>query len=296
MLALRQLSEAAPQPSIEWHPRQDKPKVVWVLPDRDAVVSFRKEIDRSETRNVVKFVHDIDVPVDHIVHAFNLSRECGWPHLKTFCRKAVGIEPMDVRMMRRKSPCEARLIFHSREDAQNFLERVPANNWLRGTIPRFEIEYKVPAAKTGLMGRSSSEHRRCTIVDVVASSAEVPEVLAEPEEEPEAASSDESREEEVASAVVRCDEGEKGGEQSSEEFPQDVCVSCFKGGRLPPEQFNNPVYSAVVQPIGKAHHSAKKSKKSTGERAQGQASKKRAKPSVTAICVAHLTARLAVHQ
>eukprot|EP00961_Rhodomonas_salina_P084809 1139055-Rhodomonas_salina.1 len=117
--------------------------------NEDTVIRFRKN---PTSPGDIKFVEDLDVRVCQIVHAFNLSDHVTWPVLKTFCQKTVGIPALDIRMMRRMRPVEARIMFRTPEEAQQFLSVVndpsssaPDNiKWIKGRVARFESESVVP--------------------------------------------------------------------------------------------------------------------------------------------------------
>mmetsp|Transcript_25505 Transcript_25505/g.51026 ORF Transcript_25505/g.51026 Transcript_25505/m.51026 type:complete len:266 (-) Transcript_25505:87-884(-) len=106
-----------------------------------AILCFRVVPTRQ---NEIKFHCDMDVPSNFIVHVYNLDPTVGWPQLNTFCAKTVGIKPLDVRMMRRRKPAQARLIFRSNDEANRFVETVPANARLKGSMPKFVVDTKAP--------------------------------------------------------------------------------------------------------------------------------------------------------
>eukprot|EP00287_Rhodomonas_sp_CCMP768_P009965 CAMPEP_0196727276 /NCGR_PEP_ID=MMETSP1091-20130531/8293_1 /TAXON_ID=302021 /ORGANISM="Rhodomonas sp., Strain CCMP768" /LENGTH=277 /DNA_ID=CAMNT_0042069839 /DNA_START=24 /DNA_END=857 /DNA_ORIENTATION=- len=108
--------------------------------EKDAVIRFRKEASPKE----IKFVEDLDIPISQIVHAYNLSEGVTWPILKTFCDKTVKVPAFDIRMMRRRKPYEARIIFRSEEEVHQFLSAVPRNIALKGRVPKFEAETTAP--------------------------------------------------------------------------------------------------------------------------------------------------------
>lgn len=108
--------------------------------DQNTVIKFRKAASPKE----IKFVEDLDIPITQIIHAYNLSDGVTWPILKTFCEKTVGVPSLDVRMMRRRKPAEARIIFRSIEEAHKFLAQVPTNASIKGRTPKFELECTAP--------------------------------------------------------------------------------------------------------------------------------------------------------
>jgi len=124
--------------------------------DKNTIIRFRKDASLKD----VKFVQDMDIPICQIVHAFNLSDGVTWPVLKTFCEKTVGVPALDVRMMRRKRPAEARIIFRSADEAQEFLQKVPLNVSVKGRIPKFDIETQAPKASVNVYNVPA-----CTVVD-----------------------------------------------------------------------------------------------------------------------------------
>eukprot|EP00961_Rhodomonas_salina_P108120 1455685-Rhodomonas_salina.1 len=123
-------------------------------PQNDDVIRFRKN---PVGGNEVKFHMDKDVPLNHVVHVYNLSNAVEWPHLTSFCKKTIGIKAFDIRMMRRATPAEARIIFHSAEDAKEFLSRITPETKLKGKVAKFVLETSAPRGSSTNHSKTSPD-------------------------------------------------------------------------------------------------------------------------------------------
>jgi len=142
--------------------------------DGDAVLRFRKNPDANAGE--IKFVEDMDVRACQIVHAYNLSDGVTWPILKCFCEKTVGVPALDLRMMRRRKPAEARIIFRTEEEARRFISKAPPSVALKGRVPRFEMEAFAPKTRRPADVDMMIQSVTTTPCDVHTSAAEAVEV------------------------------------------------------------------------------------------------------------------------
>mmetsp|Transcript_36514 Transcript_36514/g.56682 ORF Transcript_36514/g.56682 Transcript_36514/m.56682 type:complete len:289 (-) Transcript_36514:41-907(-) len=231
------------------------------------ILCFRKVVKRP---NDIKFHCDMDVPADHIVHAYSLDRAVEWPHLNTFCAKTVGIKPLDIRMMRRQKPTQARLIFRSAEEALQFIAAVPPSARLKGSIPKFGIDTKAP---------KGSNFKDC-FASVPVSAKEVSEIATS-----------------VATAVLWDKKSDVEVAAFAEVAEDDCCkkskpASAFETTTAWAEPSKGLVESAVLVADGRGMAKAGTRSKQLAKQA-GKKNTRNTK-SVTAICVAHMPTTFAV--
>eukprot|EP00961_Rhodomonas_salina_P274637 3710336-Rhodomonas_salina.1 len=103
----------------------DAPRTTPPVGSEPRVIRLRAQPESSNNKSIIKYHTDLDVPEHRVIDAHNLGQHCQWPHVNTFVKKVVGIEPLAVRMCRRNNVPTAMIMFATDEEADTFERMIP---------------------------------------------------------------------------------------------------------------------------------------------------------------------------